>query len=139
MLRHLMLFLLLSATRLHGQSYTLTTIAGSDRVGDGRQATTVPLRFPYGTAQDAAGNIYVADRDDHRIRRVAPNGIISTIAGTGRSGNNGDGGPGTAAKLNGATNVRLDTKGNLFICDYDNQTVRKLDLTTGIITTVAGS
>lgn len=120
------------------QSYTLTTFAGADRLGDGRQATTVPLRDPYGAAQDAEGNIYISDRDDHRIRKVSPAGVISTIAGTGRPGFGGDGGPATAAFLNTPTVVQLDNRGSLFFVDYNNALIRKINLATGIITTVAG-
>ena len=120
------------------QSYTMTTFVGTDRLGDGKQATTVPLRDPYGVAQDAAGTMYIADRLEHRIRRVGADGVISTLAGTGRPGFTGDGGPATAAKLNGPLNLKLDGNGNLFICDYGNSVVRKINLTTGIITTVAG-
>ncbi|MEO5924722.1 MAG: hypothetical protein ABIR70_12935 [Bryobacteraceae bacterium] len=124
---------------LWSQSYTLTTIAGADHLGDGKQATTVPLREPFGVAQDAAGNIYIADQSDHRIRRVDANGVITTIAGTGRPDYTGDGGPATAATFFSPRNLRLDGKGNLFVCDYNNGVIRKIDLTTGIITTVAGN
>lgn len=120
------------------QSYTLTTFAGADHLGDGKQATAVPLRDPYAAAQDSAGNIYITDRDDQRIRKVSPTGVITTIAGTGRPGFGGDGGPATAALMDTPTSVQLDNKGNLFFVDYNNALVRKINLTTGIITTVAG-
>ncbi len=120
------------------QSYTLTTFAGADHFGDGKQATAVPLRDPYAAVQDAAGNIYITDRDDQRIRKVSPTGVISTFAGTGRPGFNGDGGPAIAAALRSPSSLVLDTAGNLFFVDYSNFRVRRINLTTGIITTVAG-
>jgi uncharacterized protein (TIGR03437 family) len=122
-----------------GQSYTISTIAGGSRLLDGHAATSVPLRYPWGVAQDAAGNIYLADTSDNRIRRVDTNGIITTIAGTGVAGFNGDNGPGTAAMLDEPQGLKVDGKGNLFIADYQNNRVRKLNLATGIISTVAGS
>ncbi len=121
-----------------GQSYILTTVAGADHLGDGKQATAVPLRDPWGVSQDAAGNIYIADQSDNRVRKVSPTGVISTIAGTGRADYTGDGGPATAATLDGPKSVRLDGKGNLFIVDFNNSVIRKLDLGSGVITTVAG-
>ncbi len=137
---HLQLLFLAATflTPVRGQSYILTTVAGADHLGDGKQATAVPLRDPVGVAQDAAGNVYIADRADHRIRRVSPSGVITTIAGTGRPGFTGDGGPATEATFRRPWSIRLDGKGNLFVVDYDNARIRKIDLTTGIITTVAG-
>jgi hypothetical protein len=86
------------AAPLFAQSYTTTTIAGTSRLLDGHAANTVPLRYPYGMAQDAAGNVYFADSDDYRIRKVDTNGIISTVAGNGIEGYSGDGGPAIAAE-----------------------------------------
>ena len=124
---------------LFAQSYTATTVAGVSRLLDGNAAITVPLRAPWGAAQDAAGNIYIADRFDNRIRKVGTDGKISTIAGIGVAGFSGDGGPAPAAKLNSPQGLHLDGQGNLFIADYNNQRVRKLALSTGVITTVAGN
>lgn len=94
----LCLLLWMCSSLLHGQtSYIMTTVAGEDRVRDGKMATTVPLRAPYGFVQDSKGNIYIADRDDDRVRKVSPDGIISTVAGTGRTGFSGDDGPATEA------------------------------------------
>jgi uncharacterized protein (TIGR03437 family) len=121
------------------QSYTMTTVAGSSRLGDGSPATSVPLRYPFGMAQDAAGNVYFSDNNDNRVRRVAPDGTISTIAGNGVPNFSGDGGQAPRATLNAPQGVRLDGKGNLFIADYNNNRVRKVVLATGIITTVAGN
>ncbi len=122
------------------QSYSITTFAGSSRLRDGSPATSAPLRYPYGMAQDVAGNIYFADAQDNRVRRVDSHGIISTVAGTGVAGFNGDGGPATQAMLNHPQAIRLDAKGaNLYIADYNNHRVRTVILATGVITTVAGN
>jgi uncharacterized protein (TIGR03437 family) len=123
-----------------GQSYSTATVAGSSRLRDGNPATTVPLRYPYGVAQDTAGNIYFADSQDNRVRRVDTKGIISTIAGTGVAGFGGDGGPATQAMFNNPEGIRLDAKGaNLYIADYNNHRVRMVVLATGVVTTIAGN
>ncbi len=133
-------FLLLTQNSMVAQSYNITTVAGSSRLGDGSPATSVPLRYPYGVAQDAAGNIYFADANDNRVRRVGTDGKISTVAGNGVAGFSGDGGPATQAELDTPEGIRLDAKGaNLYIGDYNNNRVRKVMLATGLITTVAGN
>jgi hypothetical protein len=132
-------FLLFTAF-LTAQSYSISTVAGSSRLRDGSPATTVPLRYPYGVVQDAAGNIYFADAQDNRVRRVDTNGIISTVAGTGVAGFSGDGGPATQAMLNNPEGIKLDSKAaNLYIADYNNHRIRMLVLATGTITTIAGN
>jgi hypothetical protein len=95
------------------QSYSITTVVGSSRLRDGNPATSVPLRYPYGVAQDAAGNIYFADSQDNRVRKVGTDGKISTVAGTGVAGFTGDGGPATEAMFDGPQGLRLDAKGAL--------------------------
>jgi len=90
-------------------------------------------------AIDLNGNIFVADRANHRIRRITPNGVISTVAGSSNSGGfSGDGGPGASARLNAPQSVALDAAGNLYIADTFNQRVRKLS-PDGVITTIAGN
>ncbi|HSP66377.1 MAG TPA: hypothetical protein VLN48_01540 [Bryobacteraceae bacterium] len=98
---------------------------GSTAFGDGGHAGDARLNHPTGVAADEIGNVYIADRDNHRIRRVAPDGIITTIAGTGVAGNTGDGGLATLARLNGPTSVSLDGAGNLYVADTGNRRVRK--------------
>ncbi|MCU1336904.1 MAG: repeat containing protein [Bryobacterales bacterium] len=98
---------------------------GSTAFGDYGDARIARLNHPTGVAADALGNVYIADRDNHRIRRVSPDGIITTIAGTGAQGNTGDGGPATLARLNGPTSVSLDAAGNLYVADTGNHRVRK--------------
>jgi uncharacterized protein (TIGR03437 family) len=98
---------------------------GSTAFGDGGLATDARLSNPTGLASDGLGNIYIADRDNNRIRHVASSGIITTIAGTGAQGNTGDGGPATLARLNGPTSVSLDGAGDLYVADTGNHRVRE--------------
>ncbi len=104
--------------------------------GDGSAATSAKLNGPKDVAVDAAGNIYIADDGNHRIRMVNTSGIISTYAGTGSTGTSGDGGPATAAATGYCGNICIDTYGNLFI-STDNY-VRKVN-SAGIISRVAGT
>src|SRR5439155_1658368 len=106
--------------------------------GDGGPATAAQLNAPVGVALDPAGNLYIADRDNHRIRKVTPGGVISTYAGTGRLGFSGDGGPATGAQLLGPGGVALDPAGNFYIADRNNDRIRRVS-TDGTIATYAGS
>lgn len=119
-------------------AYQLTTVAGSDLVGDGGLAVAAQVAQPEGIVVDPAGNLYIADAANHRVRMVTPAGIISTVAGNGHPGFSGDNGPAAAAQLNQPYDVALDAAGNLFIADYGNQRVRAVG-TDGNITTVAGN
>ena len=103
--------------------------------GDGAAATSAGVT-PMALALDSAGNIYIAECVDHRIRKVNTAGIISTIAGTGKAGFSGDGGPATSAQINSPVGVALDSAGNIYVAEFER--VRKVD-TAGIITTVAGN
>ncbi|MDM8522467.1 SBBP repeat-containing protein [Desulfococcaceae bacterium HSG8] len=120
----------------------ISTVAGDGTGGfggDGGPATNASLNYPGGVAFDSAGNLFIADQWNHRIRKVdAITGNISTAAGNGTSGFGGDGGPATNASLNGPYGVAFDSAGNLFIADLSNHRIRKLDATTGNISTVAG-
>jgi uncharacterized protein (TIGR03437 family) len=106
--------------------------------GDGGPATKASLFHPYGVAVDAFGNVYIADSDDNRIRKVATDGTITTVAGNGTAGFSGDGGPAVNAQLNRPWDVAVDSSGDLFIADYNNQRIRLVDA-SGTITTIAGS
>jgi uncharacterized protein (TIGR03437 family) len=105
--------------------------------GDNMPATKAMLGKPAGIALDAAGNLYIADQSNHRIRKVV-NGTISSIAGTGKPGFGGDGGDAMAAALNTPMDVKVDSRGNVYIADMLNHRVRRID-TNGVIDTVAGT
>ena len=96
------------------------------------------MQFPRGLAVDGAGNVFIADTQNHRIRKVDSSGVITTVAGNGTSGFSGDGGPATEASLAAPGGVAVDSAGNLFIADHDNHRIRKVDA-AGIISTVAGN
>jgi len=122
-------------------SFTISTIAGNGSTGysgDGGQATSAALSDPRGLITDAAGNAYFCDRSNHAVRKIDTSGIITTVAGTGVSGYNGDNIPGTQARLNNPWRVTIDPAGNLYIADSGNDRIRKL-APNGIITTVAGT
>ena len=131
-------------------SGTITTVAGSgsgtgaDRFfnqggysGDGGRAVRARLHNPAAVAVDGEGNLYIADTDNHCVRRVDPTGIITTVAGIGRGGFWGDGGPAISALLQWPRGVAVDGAGNLYIADGGNDRIRRVDA-TGTITTVAG-
>ena len=120
----------------------ISTIAGTGTSGytaDGIAATASGLNDPYGIAFDVAGNIYISDNNQSRIRKVDAAGIITTIAGTGTSGYTGDGIPATAAELSGPDGLKVDGAGNIFFADVRNNSVRRIDAASGIITTFAGT
>jgi len=122
-------------------SFTITTIAGTGAqgyTGDGGPATAATLDDPRGIVTDPAGNVYFCDRDNNVVRKIDTKGIITTIAGTGVAGYNGDNIPGTQAQLNTPWRVTMDPAGNLYIADAVNDRIRKL-APNGIITTVAGN
>jgi hypothetical protein len=119
----------------------LTTVAGTGTggfSGDGGPATAAKLYSPFGVAIDARNNIYIADDDNYRVRRVdGVTGTITTLAGNGTNGFSGDGGPATAASLGEVAAVAVDASGNVYIADPGNARVRKVD-SAGVITTFAG-
>jgi sugar lactone lactonase YvrE len=121
----------------------ITTVAGngiSGFSGDGGQADTAELDLPIDVKLDGNGNIYIVDLYNQRIRKVtASTGVISTVAGNGTKGYSGDGGPADSAELNDPVVIALDSSGNIYIADFYNNRVRRVDAATGIITTIAGN
>jgi sugar lactone lactonase YvrE len=121
----------------------ITTIAGKDSQpgysGDGGPAVQAEVNGPSKVAIDLLGYIYFADRANHRIRMIDPNGQISTVAGTGLPGFSGDSGPAASAQLNSPGDVVIDVRGNVFIEDSQNYRIRKVAVESGLITTVAGT
>ena len=121
---------------------TVTVVAGElydiGYNGDGIPATQAWLFLPTGVSVDREGNIYICDWLNNRIRKVDTAGIISTVAGNGSEGFNGDGGPATSATLTLPTDVAVDIKGNFYIADWDNLRVRVVNA-AGTIETVVGT
>ena len=123
----------------------ITTVAGTTSTGyngDNIAATSAKLSSSanIGVALDASGNIYIADEYNHRIRKVTVStGIITTVAGNGTFGFSGDGGAATSAQLYWPEAVTIDGSGNIYIADYNNNRIRKVTVSTGIISTVAGT
>ena len=115
--------------------YRIDTFVGLQGVRDGLTAEEAVLSLPYDVAADGSGNVYIADSNNHRIRRIAADGTITTVAGTGTSGFSGDGGPATAAQLDFPTGVAVDGSGNLYIADVFNRRIRRV-AADGTITTV---
>jgi len=121
---------------------TITTVAGNGTPslsGDGGQAITAQLGNPYAVALDPVGNLFIADNQNAVVRKIASTGVITTIAGNGVPGYSGDGGPAVAAQLNDPRGVAVASNGDIYISDAGNQRVRRVDHSTGVITTVAGT
>lgn len=122
------------------RSGTISTIAGTGvpgYSGDGGPALAAQFDGPRGVAGDSAGNLYVADDNNNRVRRIDPSGVVTTVAGTGAADFSGDGGPARSAQLNHPRGVAVDGRGNLFIADSMNARIRMVD-PAGVISTVAG-
>src|ERR1035437_4113543 len=140
----LMLFAILIVWSGIMNSQTIATIAGTGGAGsfggDNGLATSAQLNCPIGVAVDGAGNVFIADNLNHRIRKIdhATN-IITTVAGNGTAGYNGDNYAATSAELNFPYSVAIDNSGNLYIADQGNNIIRKVDHSTGYISTIAGN
>jgi sugar lactone lactonase YvrE len=123
-------------------NHTITTVAGngsSGFLGDGGPATGASLFFPTGIAVDSSGDIIISDSGNNRVREFTPGGTILTIAGGGCCGLLGDGGPASAAQLNGPQGLALDSIGNLYIADSANNRIRMLSAQDGTLVTLAGT
>jgi len=129
--------------RLHLKTNTLTTVAGcgvAGYAGDGGPATKAKLNEPYEVRFDKDGNMFFVEMKNHLIRRVdARTGEISTVAGTGHPGYSGDGGPAIKAKMKNPHSIALDDDRNIFVADIGNHRIRRIDMRTGIIESIAGN
>ncbi len=129
--------------KVNASTEVITTVAGNGSAtfrGDNSPATSASLYNPSGVAVDSAGNIYIADEGNNRIRKVnASTEVITTVAGNGSATFSGDGGPATSASLNYPTGVAVDSTGNIYIADSNNNRVREVNASTGVIKTVAGN
>ena len=129
--------------RVERETGVIVTIAGTGEQGysgDGGPAVEATFNQPYSLQVDGNGDVYVVDRLNYVIRRIdAATGVISTVAGTGISGYGGDGGPGTQAQFREPNDCFLDGRSGLLIADVQDQRIRRLDLSTGVITTFAGN
>ena len=120
----------------------ITTVAGTGEQGfsgDGGPAVQAAISLPRDVALDSDGSLYIADGANNRIRKVDSNGTITTVVGTGRTEFSDDGDPAHKASLSMPYSIALDPAGNLFIVDTGNYRVRRIDASTGVITTVAGN
>ncbi len=119
----------------------ITTIAGTGTAGfngDNIAATSAQLNSPSGIAVDSLGNVYIADHNNQRVRRVDTAGLITTVVGTGTSGFSGDGGPAVSAQLFSPTGLAIDTVCNVYVVDEGNQRIRKIS-SGGVVTSIAGN
>ena len=120
----------------------ISTFAGTgekSRAGDGKPATEASLMGPRAVCADSRGNVYVCEREGNGVRKIAPDGVLTTIAGAdGEYGYAGDGGPALAATWGSPKAMRCDLHDNVIVLDSDNSAVRRIDARTGIVTTIAG-
>src|SRR6266496_1157900 len=143
--RGLILGTLVSAAIIEAAAATprqISTFAGTGLAGfsgDNGSAGKAQLNNPYGITRGPDGALYICDMENHRIRKVSRDGNITTVAGTGRRGYSGDGGPALQAELNEPYEARFDKAGNLFFVEMSNHLVRRVDAWTGLISTVAGT
>lgn len=138
----LLLTLALLVQSVSAAEWTISTFAGNGTQGgsgDGGPATAAQIDNPFGVVRGPDGAIWFCEYTGQRIRRVAPDGTISTIAGTGKAGYSGDGGPALQATFRLPHELRFDAAGDLYVVDMTNHAVRKIDMKTKIITTFAGT
>lgn len=135
----LLMILLAPSDRAAGRVETFAGTGEKGFAGDGGPAKTAQFNNVFGIARGPGGALYVCDTDNQRVRRVAPDGKITTVAGNGNRGYSGDGGPATKASLNEPYEVRFDREGDLFFVERLNHLVRRVNMKTGVISTVAGT
>jgi hypothetical protein len=124
-----------NVVRKVGTNDTITTIAGTGvggYYGDGGAATVARLNHAAGVAVDASGNLYIADQNNYTVRKVSATGIITSFAGNGAAGYNGDGGRASVAQLNSPKSVAIDGLGQVYIADYGNNVIRKVSNATAV-------
>jgi sugar lactone lactonase YvrE len=129
--------------RLDLKTHRTTDVAGNGQrayAGDGGPATTGSLNMPHELLFDSRGQMYIAERDSHVVRKVdRTSGLLSTLAGSGAAGFSGDGGPASKAQLRQPHSIALSPDGRLLICDVGNHRIRAVDLSTGFIETIGGT
>jgi len=129
--------------RMDMNTRLLTTVAGNGEKayrGDGSLALDASFSAPHEIRFDAQGNLYIVSRDSHTVRRVdKSSGLVSTVAGTGEAGFSGDGGLAKAAQLRQPHSIAFDARGDLLICDIGNSRLRRIDMSSGIISTLSGT
>jgi streptogramin lyase len=142
LLSGLLLFLVNPLPPLCAAGWRIETFAGNGKQGfsgDGGRATEAQIDNPFGVVRGPDGAIWFCEYTGQRIRRVAPDGIISTFAGSGKKGYTGDGGPALEASFNLPHEIRFDREGHLYVVDMANHAVRRIDAKTRIISTIAGT
>lgn len=136
------LLLPLLASLASAADWTIATVAGTGVAGfsgDGGPATAAQINDPFGVVRGPDGALWFCEYTGQRIRKIARDGKISTVAGNGQRGYTGDGGPASAASFNRPHEIRFDAAGNCFVADMTNHAIRRIDAKTGIITTFAGN
>jgi len=137
MKRFFIIMLLLAP--LYSVAQLITTIAGGGAGGDGRPTISESISHPITVVYDQSGNIYFSEEFGHKICKMDAAGIITIVAGTGSAGYAGDGGLAIEAKINEPGGLAVDSIGNLFVADIANHVIRKIDVATGIISTICGN
>jgi streptogramin lyase len=126
-----------------GRDGMITTLAGTGQVGftgDGGPALEATFNKPHELRFDAAGDLYIVDMVNHAVRKIdMTTGILTTIAGTGKPGYSGDGGPAVKAQFKQPHSIQFGPEGDLYVCDIGNHVIRRIDMKTGMISTFAGS
>ena len=122
-----------------GYAGRLELVAGGETGGDGGTAGEPKIVSPFGVAFDAAGTLFFVELNGHRVRKIGPDGLVTTLAGTGRPASGGDDGPAALAELNGPHSLAVARNGDIFVADTWNNRVRKIDARTGRITNLAGT
>ena len=133
------IFFLLSMPAWSAAISTVAGIGEPGHTGDGGMAIKARIKGPFGVVKSPQGELYICDTFNHSVRRINAQGRITTVAGTGSSGYSGDGGPATQARLNEPYEVRLDGAGHLYFVEMKNNLVRRVDIRTGVISTIAGT